>query len=212
VTCPQCTFENPPAMAYCGRCGARLAALCSSCGFANPAEFAFCGKCGTSVESSKPVVPTAPGYASPRSYTPKHLAEKILTSRTAPEGERKQVTVLSPAQRRPEANGTPSGPRSTKGGAVRRSTTAAARGGRGAVSPAAPAQNRTGSRPGLWNRELNARPRFWYPVCRLRAARSAGKSNSAPWRDGDTYSLETPNLKNKPSWLAAGQAERGHHF
>ncbi len=32
--------------------------------------------------------------ASPESYTPKHLAEKILTSRAALEGERKQVTVL----------------------------------------------------------------------------------------------------------------------
>jgi class 3 adenylate cyclase len=30
----------------------------------------------------------------PLSYTPKHLAEKILTSRSALEGERKQVTVL----------------------------------------------------------------------------------------------------------------------
>jgi class 3 adenylate cyclase len=30
----------------------------------------------------------------PASYTPKHLAEKILTSRSALEGERKQVTVL----------------------------------------------------------------------------------------------------------------------
>jgi class 3 adenylate cyclase len=30
----------------------------------------------------------------PRSYTPKHLAEKILTSRSSLEGERKQVTVL----------------------------------------------------------------------------------------------------------------------
>ncbi|MFQ5521138.1 MAG: hypothetical protein ACE5FK_07055 [Candidatus Methylomirabilia bacterium] len=29
-----------------------------------------------------------------KSYTPKHLAEKILTSKTALEGERKQVTVL----------------------------------------------------------------------------------------------------------------------
>ena len=35
--------------------------------------------------------PTPPD---PRSYTPKHLAEKILTSRGALEGERKQVTVL----------------------------------------------------------------------------------------------------------------------
>jgi class 3 adenylate cyclase len=30
----------------------------------------------------------------PAAYTPKHLAEKILTSRAALEGERKQVTVL----------------------------------------------------------------------------------------------------------------------
>jgi hypothetical protein len=30
----------------------------------------------------------------PVSYTPSHLAEKILTSRAALEGERKQVTVL----------------------------------------------------------------------------------------------------------------------
>ena len=30
----------------------------------------------------------------PASYTPKHLAEKILTSRAALEGERKQVTIL----------------------------------------------------------------------------------------------------------------------
>ena len=33
-------------------------------------------------------------FASPESYTPKHLAEKILTSKAALEGERKQVTVL----------------------------------------------------------------------------------------------------------------------
>lgn len=31
---------------------------------------------------------------SPKSYTPRHLAERILTSRVALEGERKQVTVL----------------------------------------------------------------------------------------------------------------------
>jgi class 3 adenylate cyclase len=33
-------------------------------------------------------------FTSPETYTPKHLAEKILTSRSALEGERKQVTVL----------------------------------------------------------------------------------------------------------------------
>jgi len=37
---------------------------------------------------------TQPRFASPETYTPKHLAEKILTSKAALEGERKQVTVL----------------------------------------------------------------------------------------------------------------------
>jgi class 3 adenylate cyclase len=49
----------------------------------------FCLGCGKSVSSA--AVAPAP---EPRSYTPKHLAEKILTSRGALEGERKQVTVL----------------------------------------------------------------------------------------------------------------------
>ncbi|HVQ48030.1 MAG TPA: adenylate/guanylate cyclase domain-containing protein, partial [Gemmatimonadales bacterium] len=35
-----------------------------------------------------------PTFASPETYTPKHLAEKILTSKSALEGERKHVTVL----------------------------------------------------------------------------------------------------------------------
>jgi class 3 adenylate cyclase len=38
--------------------------------------------------------PAATRFAAPESYTPKHLAERILTSRAALEGERKQVTVL----------------------------------------------------------------------------------------------------------------------
>jgi hypothetical protein len=38
--------------------------------------------------------PTTEHEREPLSYTPPHLAEKILTSRSALEGERKQVTVL----------------------------------------------------------------------------------------------------------------------
>ena len=34
-------------------------------------------------------------YSQPHSYTPKHLAEKILTARSSIEGERKLVTVPS---------------------------------------------------------------------------------------------------------------------
>jgi class 3 adenylate cyclase/tetratricopeptide (TPR) repeat protein len=48
------------------------------------------------LECGQPVgTPTATGrFPSPDAYTPKHLVEKILTSKTALEGERKQVTVL----------------------------------------------------------------------------------------------------------------------
>src|SRR5215813_8322447 len=46
---------------------------------------------GTSALASAPVPDQE---REPLSYTPKHLAEKILTSRSALEGERKQVTVL----------------------------------------------------------------------------------------------------------------------
>jgi class 3 adenylate cyclase/tetratricopeptide (TPR) repeat protein len=81
-------------MAFCGRCGGKLASLCPSCGFANPEGFAFCGKCGSRLTpESAPPPPSRPS-ASPLSYTPKHLAEKILMSKSALEGERKQVTVL----------------------------------------------------------------------------------------------------------------------
>jgi class 3 adenylate cyclase len=38
--------------------------------------------------------PTEPSHQAPLTYTPLYLAEKILTSRSALEGERKQVTVL----------------------------------------------------------------------------------------------------------------------
>ncbi len=51
----------------------------------------FCKKCGQPLAGS-PVA--QPKFGPPESYTPKHLAEKILTSRSALEGERKQVTVL----------------------------------------------------------------------------------------------------------------------
>ncbi len=95
MTCQRCAFENPPAMAFCGRCGTRLATLCPSCGFANPDGFTFCGKCGTRVaEAALPPREGYPDFTSPQSYTPKHLAERILTSKAALEGERKQVTVL----------------------------------------------------------------------------------------------------------------------
>jgi hypothetical protein len=91
MRCRACGFENGSGIKFCGECGAALKVKCQSCGFANAPGIKFCGECG------KPLAETAQSAASPdpRSYTPKHLAEKILTSRSALEGERKQVTVLS---------------------------------------------------------------------------------------------------------------------
>jgi class 3 adenylate cyclase/tetratricopeptide (TPR) repeat protein len=56
-----------------------------------PLDRRFCGACGQALilTAAQP-----PRFASPEAYTPKHLGEKILTSRSALEGERKQVTVL----------------------------------------------------------------------------------------------------------------------
>jgi hypothetical protein len=90
MQCPSCGFANPEGMKFCGECGIALQNLCPQCGFENPLQFKFCGECGTSLTQQIPDTVPTPSLA----YTPQHLTEKILTSRSALEGERKQVTVL----------------------------------------------------------------------------------------------------------------------
>ena len=100
MRCPSCSHENPPQQKFCGECGARLEVVCAACQTRNPPAQKFCGECGARLGGGPP--PAAPDlapsradrFASPESYTPKHLAEKILTSRGALEGERKIVTVM----------------------------------------------------------------------------------------------------------------------
>jgi len=60
---------------------------CPSCRHENPAGARFCNNCGAPLATST-ITPE------PRSYTPRHLAEKILASRGALRGERKLVTIL----------------------------------------------------------------------------------------------------------------------
>ncbi|MCI0372600.1 MAG: AAA family ATPase [candidate division NC10 bacterium] len=90
MQCPRCRHDNPAGVKFCGECGTRLASRCAACGASNPPTNKFCGECGASLTPAA----AAPKFASPETYTPKHLAEKILTSKSALEGERKQVTVL----------------------------------------------------------------------------------------------------------------------
>ena len=63
---------------------------CPQCQHANPAGARFCNVCGHTL--AQPPTPVA-SFASPTSYTPKHLAEKILTSRSALEGERRRLDL-----------------------------------------------------------------------------------------------------------------------
>src|SRR5438132_12332941 len=92
MQCPRCQAENREGRRFCGECGLSFASTCPSCGFLNEGSEKFCGGCGGSLSSAPTAA--APKFGSPGSYTPKHLAEKILTSKSALEGERKQVTVL----------------------------------------------------------------------------------------------------------------------
>ena len=90
MECTHCQRANPPEAQFCLGCGARFALRCNHCGTELPADANFCLKCGQPIgAASAPVT-----ERDPRAYTPKHLADKILTSRSALEGERKQVTVL----------------------------------------------------------------------------------------------------------------------
>src|SRR5262245_11378551 len=84
--CPRCHASNEADSRFCEECGARLDVACPGCGQRAAAGKKFCRSCGTAL--------TVTPAASPESYTPKHLAEKILSSKSALEGERKQVTVL----------------------------------------------------------------------------------------------------------------------
>ena len=107
--CPACRFENPAGAKFCGSCGASLTSGCSRCGTLNPPTFKFCSQCGAALGTgAAPDAPSPVSTASAapkdevfraqdakvRAYTPPHLAQKILTSAPALEGERKAVSVL----------------------------------------------------------------------------------------------------------------------
>ena len=119
MRCPQCGFEGQDSGKFCSECGASLVLVCSACGTASTPGSKFCKECGQRLAaigtpgrplpgstSPTPSLAGSPAsyaeririrddrFASPQSYTPKPLAEKILSSRSAIEGERKQVTVM----------------------------------------------------------------------------------------------------------------------
>src|SRR5437870_10057297 len=92
MRCPRCRHENRETARFCGECGASFGRgiACPRCATFNPVSQRFCDSCGQQLASTG----TPERARDLRAYTPRHLIEKILTTRSALEGERKQVTVL----------------------------------------------------------------------------------------------------------------------
>ena len=94
MKCPKCSHENEEGAKFCEECAAPLRRACAKCGRLLSQTVKFCPGCAHPAAPSPETLGSTAWLSSPDSYTPKHLAEKILSSKTALEGERKQVTVL----------------------------------------------------------------------------------------------------------------------
>jgi len=92
MKCPNCQNEIREGAIFCGKCGTEISIACPKCNFDNPPDNHFCEKCGNALKELKETLPV--DYSEPQSYTPKFLADKILTTRSSIEGERKLVTVF----------------------------------------------------------------------------------------------------------------------
>jgi class 3 adenylate cyclase/tetratricopeptide (TPR) repeat protein len=90
MKCWNCQHENTAEAKFCEECAAPLLRLCANCRCQVSSTAKFCPQCGHSLIRAA----GDPRFASPKIYTPRHLADKILTSRAALAGERKHVTVL----------------------------------------------------------------------------------------------------------------------
>ena len=92
MKCPECKIDLPEGAKFCKECGCKIEMTCPECAKPIPPDSKFCLECGYDLKKPKTSPPI--DFKQPQSYTPKHLADKILTSRSAIEGERKLVTVL----------------------------------------------------------------------------------------------------------------------
>jgi class 3 adenylate cyclase/tetratricopeptide (TPR) repeat protein len=102
MECPQCSHANRTGARFCEACGTPLARHCPNCRHEVRPEAKFCDQCGSVLSVAAPPEKAAPlreaiidrFHTRLPGYTPRHLSEKILASKSAIEGERKQVTIL----------------------------------------------------------------------------------------------------------------------
>ena len=91
MQCLQCHADNPSPAKFCADCGAALSPSCRRCASPLPPTARFCPECAEPT-GARPTEGSR--FASPRVYTPRHLADRMQGMRDSLEGERKQVTVL----------------------------------------------------------------------------------------------------------------------
>ncbi len=94
MNCPRCQSRNRRGAMFCSVCGSTLRLACGACRTAVPLGSRFCDHCGSAMPPAGLVSATPRRFRTPRDYTPAHLAERVWSTRSAIEGERKQVTVL----------------------------------------------------------------------------------------------------------------------
>ena len=66
MRCPDCDFDNPAEMLFCGKCGTELKppakdkvdVKCSKCGATMPSDATFCGICGCALSSTESDAPS----------------------------------------------------------------------------------------------------------------------------------------------------------
>src|SRR5262249_41211111 len=92
MKCARCQHENRAGAKFSEECAAPLARVCAKCGAQLSPTAKFCSECAHPADQAAPS--RSPRFGILEAYTPKHLAERILTSKASLEGERKQVTGL----------------------------------------------------------------------------------------------------------------------
>ena len=92
MECPECHFQNREGAKFCSECGNKFELTCPECNMKIRIDSKFCDECGHDLKNVQETHPI--DYSKPQSYTPKFLADKILSSRSAIEGEKKLVTVM----------------------------------------------------------------------------------------------------------------------
>lgn len=94
MRCPRCQKDTPSDAEFCPDCGAKLVTLCVPCGTSNVPTHKYCKRCGESLTAERADSFQSTATGARHGHIPSRLAEKIRTSRSVLEGERKQVTVL----------------------------------------------------------------------------------------------------------------------